>query len=204
MSESDNLPRIFQANVDRLFQRVIVPGLNALPIHRELHYGEASSTDELLSRAAAQVDNYTANEGAKGYTLMLAGLFERQLQIWSRSRGIVLSGQDGFRSLVDECAREAGVDLADKNLRHELMEMFLVANVFRHGDGRSVVKLSSHSPKLWAYDPSRYVDLLPPNGDASEKLLLQPSDVVRYAVACFRFWGGADKLAGAIVEPYYA
>jgi hypothetical protein len=31
VSEPDNLPRIFQANVDRLFQRVILLGLNALP-----------------------------------------------------------------------------------------------------------------------------------------------------------------------------
>ena len=82
MNERDNLPRIFQANVDRLFQGVILPGLNALPIHAELRFGEAPSMEEFLERAKAQTDNYTACEGAKAYALTLAGLFERQLRIW--------------------------------------------------------------------------------------------------------------------------
>jgi len=30
---------------------------------------------------------------------------------------------------------------------------------------RSVADLRSHSPKLWDYERSRYVDLLPPNPD---------------------------------------
>jgi hypothetical protein len=96
-----------------------------------------------------------------------------------------------FRTLIVDCAREADVDLVDKCLGHALTEMFLVANVFRHGDGPSVVDLRSHSPQLWDYERSRYVDLLPPNSDDSEKLLLQPTDVVRYAGACARFWGRA-------------
>jgi hypothetical protein len=207
MSEPDNLPRIFQANVDRLFQRVILLGLNALPIYAELRFGDAPSMEEFLARAKAQTDNYTANEGAKAYTLALAGLFERQLRIWARIRR---SGplrdeawKERFRTLVVDCAREANVELADKCLGHVLIEMFLVANVFRHGDGPSVAALRSHSPKLWVYERSRYVDLLPPNPDESEKLLLQPTDVVRYAVACFRFWGRADKLAGAVADPPY-
>lgn len=81
MAAPDNLPRIFQANIDRLFQRVIYPGLQTLSIHAELRFGEASSMDEFLDRAKAQVDNYTANEGAKAYALVLAALFERQLRI---------------------------------------------------------------------------------------------------------------------------
>jgi hypothetical protein len=186
---------------------VILVGLNALPIHAALRFGETSSMDEFLARAEAQTDNYTANEGAKAYTLALAGLFERQLRIWARTRRTgprrdkVL--KEEFRSLVVDCAREADVDLADKCLGHALIEMFLVANVFRHGDGPSVARLRGHSPKLWDYEPSRYVDLLPPNPDDSEKLLLQPADVVRYAAACARFWGLADKLAGAVADLHY-
>jgi hypothetical protein len=62
MSEPDYLPRIFQANVDRLYQHVILPGLNALPIHAELRFGEALSMDASLARAKAQTDNYTATK----------------------------------------------------------------------------------------------------------------------------------------------
>jgi hypothetical protein len=64
MIPGDNLPRVFQANTDRLFQRLIWPGLNALPIHAELRFDEAASMNEFLNRAAAQVDNHTANEAA--------------------------------------------------------------------------------------------------------------------------------------------
>jgi hypothetical protein len=190
MNTPDNLPRIFQANIDRLFQRVVLPGLNALPIRAELRFGEAPSMEDLLLRTEAQVDNYTASEGAKAYALALAGLFERQLRIWARSRK---SGnqrdkvtKEKFRTLVTDCAHEARVDLESRHLGHTLIEMFLVANVFRHGDGSSVEDLRSQSPKLWDYEWSRYVDLLPPNSDESEKLLLLPGDVIRYARACAR------------------
>lgn len=207
MSQPDNLPRIFQANVDRLFQRIILPGLRALPIHAELHFGEAASMDQFLDRAKAQTDNYTANEGAKSYTLTLAGLFERQLRIWARnhrtgpSQGKIATMR--FRDLLTDCANVGNVDLDHDGLGHALVEMFLVANVFRHGDGPSVADLRGHSPDLWTYERTRYVDLLPPNPDESEKLLLEPVDVVRYAGACGRFWGHADKLAGAVTRlPY--
>ena len=59
--------------------------------------------DEFLDRAKAQVDNYTANAAAKAFTLTLAGLFERQLQIWGRGLGVVMEkhkpGRDGLRSI---------------------------------------------------------------------------------------------------------
>lgn len=83
MTRQDQLPRLFQANTDRLFQRVIHPGLVALPIHAVLMFGEATAVDAFLTRAVAQVDNYTAKEAAKAFTLTLAGLFERQLRLWA-------------------------------------------------------------------------------------------------------------------------
>jgi len=148
-----NLPRIFQANVDRLFKRTILRELNALPIHAELSFVETPSIDEFLLRVQAQTDNYVANEGAKAYTLALAGLFKRQLRIRARSRRASplrdTVWNKRVRALVVDCAREADINLADKCLGQVLIEMFLVANVFRHGDGPSVAELRSHSPKLW-------------------------------------------------------
>ncbi|WP_050577649.1 hypothetical protein [Sinorhizobium arboris] len=114
MTTPDYLPRIFQANIDRLFQRVILPGLHALPVPTELCAEEASSMNDLLMKAEAQVDNYTASEGAKAYTLVLAGLFERQLRIWARSSSAPLrekASKEKFRSLVTDCARGFDVDL---------------------------------------------------------------------------------------------
>jgi len=40
---------------------------------------------------------------------------------------------------------------------------------------------SCATTRLSDYEPSRYVDVLPPNYKESEKMLLQTSDVVRYA-----------------------
>jgi hypothetical protein len=207
MTPQDNLPRVFQANIDRFFTRVIAPGLQALPIHTELRYGEAASMVEFLDRAAAQVDNYTANEAAKAFSLALAGLFERQLRIWGRSLGVTMPkykpGREPFRDYLGLCVQAGSVDLEDGPIGSNLLEMFLVANVYRHGDGTSVDDLRLHAPARWTYDPSRYVDLLPPNGEESEQLLLQPEDVIRYAGACGRFWGRADKLPMAVTDlPY--
>lgn len=50
---SDQLPRVFQANLDRLFQRVMLPAVDALIIHPILEHGEAGSIDEFLDRATA-------------------------------------------------------------------------------------------------------------------------------------------------------
>jgi hypothetical protein len=156
MIPSDNLPRVFQANTDRLFLRLIWPGLNALPIHAELRFGEAASMNEFLNRAAAQVDNYTANEAARAFTLTLAGLFERQLCIWGRSLGVAgkKPGRELFREHLTECAAKGGVDLS--GIGNSLVEMFLVANVYRHGDGTSVNDLRAHAPERWTHDSSTF------------------------------------------------
>lgn len=163
----------------------------------------AASMDEFLDRAAAQVDNYTANEVAKAFTLTLAGLFERQLRIWGRSLGVIgrKAGRELFREYLPLCAAAGGVDL--DGISDDLVEMFLVTNVFRHGDGTSVDDLRAHAPDRWTHDPSRYVDILPPNGEQSEQLLVRPEDVARYAGSCARFWGRADKLPMAVRNPPY-
>ena len=207
MNLQENLPRIFQANIDRFLTRVIAPGLAALSIHGKLQLDETADMGEFLDRSAAQVDNYMANEAAKAFTLTLAGLFERQLRIWGRGLGVTLAkykaGREPFRDYLALCAQVGGVDLEDVPIGFNLHEMFLVANVYRHGDGTSVEALRDHAPARWTYDARRYRDLLPVEGEQSEQLLLQPQDVVRYAGACVGFWGRADKLEMAVADPPY-
>jgi hypothetical protein len=74
VSPINQLPRVFQANLDRLFQRVMMPAMEALTVHPELDQGEANSIDQFLDRAFAQVDNYTANDAAKSFVLSCSGL----------------------------------------------------------------------------------------------------------------------------------
>ncbi len=97
--------------------------------------------EEFLTNAIGQVDNYTANEGAKAYALVLAGLFERQVRIWGRSLGVPPGkrpGPEPFKDYLVLCAEQGDVDLEGKGLGKALIQLFEVANVFRHGDGPSV------------------------------------------------------------------
>ena len=204
---TDPLPANFQANIDRLLQRLILPGLNGLKIHDDLKFGEAPTMEEFLSWSAAQVDNHTANEAAKAFTLVLSAMFERQLRIWLRTWSADHSREKSerikFPDLIAECAKHADIGLEIEALSPVLEEMFLVANVFRHGDGTSIRQLCDRAPHLWNYARSRYIDILPPNSDKSERLLLSPKDVFRYAEATVRFWGLADKNPLAFKNPHY-
>lgn len=194
----NHLPRVFQANLARLFNRIILPVMAGLPCHAALETGEAASLDQFLDRLKAQVDNYTANEAAKAFALTLAGVFERQLSVWARA--IEAAGTThrtrarGFEALLAWCADQAGIDLVAGRLGENLTQMFVVANVVRHGEGQSCNRLQALAPNLWADDSSDYVDVLPGSPIASEQLRIGKNDLQRYIRATTRFWGLADPL----------
>ncbi|MDB5583731.1 MAG: hypothetical protein JWR80_8907 [Bradyrhizobium sp.] len=206
-SLKDQMPRIFQVNVARLFQRVILPGLEALPLHASLEQGEAATLDEFLDRAAAQVDNYTANEAAKAYTLTLAAAFERQLSIWARaippSASTGMPPRRGFADLLSACAEHAGIDLESGTMGADLAQMFAAANVVRHGEGTSAERLHISAPMLWADGAADYQDLMGGPPMPSEQLRIRKRDLVRYVRAITLFWGLADPLPMAVTDlPY--
>lgn len=206
-SLKDQLPRVFQANLARLYERVISPVLDSMPYHGALEAGEAADLDQFLDRAAAQVDNYTGNEAAKAFVLTLAGVYERQLSIWAHSihdEGLAnMRKLRGFEPLLAGCATVAGIDLASDGLGDHLTQMFVVANVVRHGEGQSCVRLRALAPQLWDNAATDYFDLLPGTAVASEHLRIRKSDLVRYIRATTRFWGLADPLPMAVTNPPY-
>ncbi|WP_145206673.1 hypothetical protein [Sphingobium sp. B2] len=207
VSNKDQLPRVFQANLDRFFDRVILPAMNGLPFHGVLETGQAETLDQFLDRAAAQVDNYTGSEAAKAFCLTLAGLFERQLSIWARALQDAgeagMSGLQGFESLLARCARHARIDLAAEPLGADLTELFVVANVVRHGEGRSCDRLRAIAPSLWDDMAEDYFDLLPGARVASEHVRIGMPELLRYIRAATRFWGLADPLPMAVTNPPY-
>lgn len=207
MQIKDQLPRIFQANLARLFERVIQPAMEALPVHASLECGEAATMNEFLDRAAAQVDNYTANEAAKAFTLTLAAIFERQLSIWARAVNLDLAIEmpkaRGFQDFLTLCAERAGIDIAQTGLGTDLTEMFMVANVVRHGEGSSCEKLKVIAPALWDDAANDYHDLLAGPRIPSEHLRIRMRDLVRYILATTCFWGVADPLPMAVTDPPY-
>lgn len=197
----EQLPRIFQANVGRFFDRVIRPAMEALPLHVQLEKGVAASLEEFLDRAAAQVENYTANEAAKAFTLTLAGVFERQLSIWTRALragGAPLPASNKFADMLSACARQAGIDLESEGLGADITQMFLVANVVRHGEGAACEKLQASAPDLWNAKATDYHDLLPGPSRPSETLRIRRHDLFRYVEATVRFWGLADPQPMAV------
>src|SRR3546814_19000993 len=104
MADRDMLPRTFQANVDRFYQRVILKTLGDLPTHETLVVGEASDMDEFLDRCAAQIDHYTVNEAAKDCVITLDGLCDSQLARWDRDRKSFVGGK-GMTVRVDQGVR---------------------------------------------------------------------------------------------------
>lgn len=200
---SDQLPNIFQANLLRFYERVIKATLAGLTVHAKVEAGETTSLDTFLDRAAAQVDNYTANEAAKAFTLVVSGLFERQLRIWA-ARIFPAEAEkvqfESFKVLATRCAQHAGFDIQDLQMASDLEEAFQVANVVRHGDGKALKYLQSSYPAL--FDPSSdYLDLLTKPSPASEQMRIKPSDVRRYVLAGLRYWGHANSVPFAQLDP---
>jgi hypothetical protein len=199
----EQLPRIFQANVGRLFVRVIVPVMENLPVHAQLVTGIASSMDEFLDRCAAQVDNHTANEADKVYALVLIALFERQFRLWAdlvldKSAGIDTT-RDPFLKVFDAATAKAAIALGPTGIRDVIEEAFEVGNVVRHGEGRALARLQQLAPHLIDRTMRDYIDLLPPDSPDSEWLRIRPTDVERYANAIIHFWGLADRQPGAVL-----
>ena len=202
-THGEQLPRIFQANIARLYQRVIQPCLEQLPVHDRLTTGEAPTLDAFLDRAAAQVDNYTANEANKVFALMLTAVFERQLRTWAPH--ILETGQqkDIVRMTIEPlfaAVTEArAIDLVQRGLGQTLAEAFLIANVVRHGDGRSSVALRAQAAHLWDQQGD-YIDLAPGPSPDSEMLRVRAADLLRYVRAMVRYWGLADRQPFAVTD----
>lgn len=198
MNVADQLPRVFQAHIDRFYQRVILATLDQLPTHEKLVVGQADGMEDFLARCAAQVDNHTANEGAKAFALTLDGLFERQLCRWAHAHG---KKAHSWKTALPACARIGGLDLAEAGLSDDLNELHLVANVVRHGEGPSCKDLQAMAPLLWDNASNDYYDLAPDTTPASDLLRIRTDDLRRYSRAIVRFWGLADPLPMAVLDP---
>ncbi len=211
MSEADDAtaqaveswPRTIQANLHRFYERIILPAMKGAPVHPKLMTGEAPTMDEFLDRAAAQVDNYTANEANKVYALVLIALFERYLRLWAAQ---ILAGTGvktrygDLIALIDAVAEKAGIDLVGHDLRATLQEALIVGNAVRHGEGSSLDKVRTSAAHLIDRSKRDYIDLIAQETPDSEWLCIRPRDIERYVAAMIRFWGLADKLPMAVTS----
>lgn len=109
----------------------------------------------------------------------------------------------GFQDFLALCAERAEIDVGQGELGADLTEMFMVANVVRHGEGSSCEKLKTIAPALWDDTANDYQDLLAGPPIPSEHLRIRTGDLIRYIRATTRFWGLADPLPMAVIDPPY-
>jgi hypothetical protein len=97
VKSDDQLPRVFQANLDRLFQRVMPPAMDVLAVQPTLQHGEAHSMDEFQERASAQVT--TTHSGACRFRAILEALDpnlapqRRQSELAANRQGVSACGK---------------------------------------------------------------------------------------------------------------
>lgn len=137
-----DLPRVFQADIGRLYSRVIHPALLELPIGETGGHGLAASLDDFLENVETQTTALLADEARRGFALMLAALFERQMALWISECGISVAttrrATPSFAEQLTATAAHGAVDLVSQQLGERLTELHTLANVVRHGDGRSL------------------------------------------------------------------
>lgn len=196
------LPRTFQANMARLYIRVIGPALAQLPDHPQVQTGCAPDLEAFQNWAAGQVDNYTANEACKVFALVLVASFERQLRLWAPHilDERTIRDKPGFRDLLDALASTLPLDMETDGLKDIIIEAFEVGNVVRHGPGRAMTWLQKHAPHLIDRSCQDYVDISMPVSPDSEWLRLRQQDILRYATGMSRYWGMADQESGAVTN----
>ena len=203
LPDSYFFPRVFQANLNRLYTRVVRAALDLLPTHADALIEGHGPEAELLARLAMQVDNHTAEEARRAFALVLAATFERQLRLWAR---MVLPRAEAARvakceidRLLHRVVEVRGLQLAP-DVRAAIAEVQLLANVVRHGDGRACDALRKVAPNLWVPSVETFDQSMPASPLESDGLRIAPDDLGRYASALFRFWGTADTLPMATVE----
>ncbi|MCP1913363.1 hypothetical protein J2R96_005843 [Bradyrhizobium elkanii] len=200
------MPRAFQADASRFYTRVVVPALGELPSDEDDQPRIFDTQEAFLEGAERRTASLLAFEARRCFALTLHGVFERQLRIWARAwaepgQWRKLSSLE-FETLLNETSVNRGIDLTTRDLGRALLELHLLANVVRHGDGKSTVK-KAIAPHFWSGLDATSVGELEGAYLLSERIRPSDKDILRYARAIVRFWGLADKEWGGVVDAPY-
>lgn len=189
-----DFPRVFQADIGRLYARVIWPALLELPVGDTSGRGTAGSMDEFLENAKAQTTALLADETRRGLALMIAALFERQIAWWISDCSIPMNAANGrhpsFSDQLSAAAVYGSMDLNAEKLSTRLIELHTLGNVVRHGDGRSLQALRKSSPHFW-----READ----DARTAQTICIADTAFRDFIRAAVRFWGLADHEPGAVL-----
>jgi hypothetical protein len=197
----DFLPRVFQADLDRFYVRIILPTLSGIPLHDDVRTGEFTSMEEFLDNAEKHTNNVVVYEVRRSFALALAAIFQRQLQMWAlkhfaedeRAKVIKMT----FDALLRTVACKKKVYLTYAFVAKDIDELHLLANAVRHGDGPSLDKLRRDAPHLLSGSAEVATSHL------SDIIRISDNHFVNYIRALMRFWGLADGEWGAVIDPPY-
>lgn len=190
----DVRPRHFQADLDRLYRRVIVPALVELPADAPLRtIFPVGTLDGFLERAEHETNGLLAKEVRRGFVLMIAAVFERQLVACTPSGG---SKSPTFNKRLQRVATHYNINLEDRDLGKTIGHLHLIANVARHGDGRSLAQLRDTRRDLWPPEPLA-LGLVP------ESMVINDDQFRLVMLALTRFWGRADHEPLAVIDAPY-
>jgi hypothetical protein len=196
----DFLPRIFQADVARLYEKAMLPTLQAFEPENQEPFPE-NAGQRSLDWLKVHMSNEVAFEMRKAFALTLAASFERQLRSWAKKR-LTKPAEDvekaHFEPLLQEIIEQQDIAVQFDTLRETLVELHLLANAIRHGDGPSATKLAVGAPDLWTgRAPSPTVT------STSVDIRVHDHHLQKYIRTLIRFWGLADREPGAVLEGPY-
>lgn len=201
--ERDLHPRLCQNVTARLIERVIIPSLAILPTHDLEIIGGARTQDEFLDRAQKGFDNAAAADARGAFVLTLAAMFERHLRRWLFRSRMLKAGTLAFEVVLDVGLARLPDQSDVPVLRQILLELVLVGNVLRHGNGRSVAALREGSPDLWHDLTLEDHDWVEESYLHAETMRIGEDRIRKYASAIIRFWGIADTLPDAVRDRGY-
>lgn len=198
----DHLPRIFQANIRRFYDWVIVATLERFQPHENVKVGGAASDEEFFDNLEKSIFNQVAQEARRAFAITLGTTFERQFRRWF-SQFLTDTErpqmwQEPFLTVFPRACNVRGLDIEASEVGALIRELTLLVNVLRHGEGRSVKALFEAAPHLWDHltpydvETSWRYDLM------SEGIRLLDVHLARYAWAGEAFWEMADMVQGAV------
>ena len=186
---SDREALIAQADIYRLYARIIQPALAEFGPTADIVSGEMTDIEAFLEAARANTNTELCYEIRRDFALIIGALFERQLQFWLSGK-ISPSAVERKRSLSALLSLVDNVDntIVTHGIKDDLNELCLVANVVRHGSGRSAEELESIAPRFWNH---RRI-----SPDLVGNMRIGDNDLQKYAKAVIKFWhrAGASPL----------
>lgn len=202
---AQHLPRVFQNNLHRLFESVVMPSMVGL---RELQKWDMGTPDTLaadwIARKPKSMPIHATRPPRRSSWCCLhfssASCANGAFHLFIQPRKPDAQTQP-LPALLGDCMREIGMDASSQAIPDVLVEGHRVANIVRHGDGKASAELKRAAARLWDQDPTAYVDINPGPSPDSALLVISDECLKDYARAGLRFWGRADRKPGATEYP---